>query len=284
MNSKLELNRNFLSNIFFTINLFTNFHKIKSRTLILNKQILPELTTVRRLVDYVLLNSCSVNSSGLYNGKAGMALALFEVSSNENMQRSFIGGDIFYDQSGNFLGNFGPGDAFKVISDPEYNDLVQYGIDPNRTYGVSLADSSISRTVKTKVMLGYLSSLGITSVQIDPSYTWQAGFVPTPGGSGHVFTINSSGVCLQNESSLLSTLDHESYHIATNYVNSPTTEVEAIMQQVNSATYASTNDDYRRMVGDYLYDQYSTGSISGSAYPTINSIEDAYRICGVAGY
>lgn len=80
MNSKLELNRNFLSNIFFTINLFTNFHKIKSRTLILNKQILPELTTVRRLVDYVLLNSCSVNSSGLYNGKAGMALALFEVS------------------------------------------------------------------------------------------------------------------------------------------------------------------------------------------------------------
>lgn len=203
---------------------------------------------------------------------------------NENMQRSFIGGDIFYDQSGNFLGNFGPGDAFKVISDPEYNDLVQYGIDPNRTYGVSLADSSISRTVKTKVMLGYLSSLGITSVQIDPSYTWQAGFVPTPGGSGHVFTMNSSGVCLQNESSLLSTLDHESYHIATNYVNSPTTEVEAIMQQVNSATYASTNDDYRRMVGDYLYDQYSTGSISGSAYPTINSIEDAYRICGVAGY
>lgn len=203
---------------------------------------------------------------------------------NENMQRSFIGGDIFYDQSGNFLGNFGPGDAFKVISDPEYNDLVQYGIDPNRTYGVSLADSSISRTVKTKVMLGYLSSLGITYVQIDPSYTWQAGFVPTPGGSGHVFTMNSSGVCLQNESSLLSTLDHESYHIATNYVNSPTTEVEAIMQQVNSATYASTNDDYRRMVGDYLYDQYSTGSISGSAYPTINSIEDAYRYCGVAGY
>jgi hypothetical protein len=34
--------------------------------------------TIRKLIDYVLLNSCSVNSSGLYNGKAGMALALFE--------------------------------------------------------------------------------------------------------------------------------------------------------------------------------------------------------------
>ena len=39
----------------------------------------------------------------------------------ENMQRSFIGGDIFYDQSGNFLGNFGSGDAFRVISDSEYD-------------------------------------------------------------------------------------------------------------------------------------------------------------------
>ncbi|RNC65978.1 lanthionine synthetase LanC family protein [Proteiniphilum sp. X52] len=48
--------------------------------MILNTQILPELSTVRRLVDYVLLNSCSVNSSGLYNGKAGIALTLFEVS------------------------------------------------------------------------------------------------------------------------------------------------------------------------------------------------------------
>jgi hypothetical protein len=203
---------------------------------------------------------------------------------NENMQRSFIGGDIFYDQSGNFLGNFGPGDAFKVISDSEYDDLVQYGINPNRTYGVSLADTSISTSVKYKVMMGYLSSYGITNVQLRPDYTWQAGFVPEPGGSGHVFTMNSSGVCLQNESSLLSTLDHESYHMATNYINSPTTEVEAITQQVNSATYASTNDDYRRMTARYLYEQYSTGSISGSAYPTINSIEDAYRYCGVAGY
>ena len=28
--------------------------------------------TIRKLVDYILLNACSVNSSGLYNGKAGM--------------------------------------------------------------------------------------------------------------------------------------------------------------------------------------------------------------------
>ena len=36
-------------------------------------------TTIRKLADYILLNACSVNSSGLYNGKAGMALALFEL-------------------------------------------------------------------------------------------------------------------------------------------------------------------------------------------------------------
>ncbi|MDD2283956.1 MAG: hypothetical protein PHQ11_00945 [Paludibacter sp.] len=36
--------------------------------------------TIRKLVDCILLNACSVNSSGLYNGKAGMSLALFEAA------------------------------------------------------------------------------------------------------------------------------------------------------------------------------------------------------------
>lgn len=37
-------------------------------------------TTIRKIVDNILLNASSVNSSGLYNGKAGMALALFEAA------------------------------------------------------------------------------------------------------------------------------------------------------------------------------------------------------------
>ncbi len=37
-------------------------------------------TTLLKIVDYLLLNCCSVNSSGLYSGKAGMALALFEAA------------------------------------------------------------------------------------------------------------------------------------------------------------------------------------------------------------
>lgn len=36
--------------------------------------------SIRQIVDCILLNACSVNSSGLYNGKAGMALALFEAA------------------------------------------------------------------------------------------------------------------------------------------------------------------------------------------------------------
>ena len=35
---------------------------------------------IRKLVDHILLNACSVSSSGLYNGKAGLALALFETA------------------------------------------------------------------------------------------------------------------------------------------------------------------------------------------------------------
>jgi hypothetical protein len=78
--SQAKLKSVFIGRQCFYINLFTNFRKIKSKTLILNTQILPELATVRRLIDYVLLNTCSVNSSGLCIGKAGIALTLFEVS------------------------------------------------------------------------------------------------------------------------------------------------------------------------------------------------------------
>ena len=37
-------------------------------------------TTIRKLVDYISLNACSVNSSGLYNGKSRISLALFETA------------------------------------------------------------------------------------------------------------------------------------------------------------------------------------------------------------
>lgn len=37
-------------------------------------------TDISKLVDYLLLNAYSVNSSGLYNGKAGISLCLFEIA------------------------------------------------------------------------------------------------------------------------------------------------------------------------------------------------------------
>ena len=37
-------------------------------------------TILRRLIDYLLLNACSVRSTGLYSGKAGFALTLAELA------------------------------------------------------------------------------------------------------------------------------------------------------------------------------------------------------------
>jgi hypothetical protein len=49
-------------------------------------------SSIRKLADYILLNACSVSSSGLYNGKAGMALALFEVG-------NYLKNEYIYDQA-----------------------------------------------------------------------------------------------------------------------------------------------------------------------------------------
>ena len=53
--------------------------------------------SIRKLTDYILLNACSVNSSGLYNGKAGMALALFEVG-------NYLQDEYIYDQAFSLFG------------------------------------------------------------------------------------------------------------------------------------------------------------------------------------
>lgn len=49
---------------------------------------LPEEDRVRKLIDYILLNAYSVNSTGLHNGKAGIALALFEIA--KHFQDNYI--------------------------------------------------------------------------------------------------------------------------------------------------------------------------------------------------
>lgn len=37
-------------------------------------------TDIRKLTDYIILNAYSINSSGFYNGKAGLSLCLFEIA------------------------------------------------------------------------------------------------------------------------------------------------------------------------------------------------------------
>jgi hypothetical protein len=42
---------------------------------------------IRKLTDLILLNAYSVHSAGLYNGKSGLSLCLFEISNNLNDER-----------------------------------------------------------------------------------------------------------------------------------------------------------------------------------------------------
>ncbi len=70
----------------------SSLEKFKSKTLKSNK-LPPKADTITKLIDYVLLNSCSVNSTGFYNGKAGISLTLFEVS--RCLQSEYIEGQAF---------------------------------------------------------------------------------------------------------------------------------------------------------------------------------------------
>lgn len=49
---------------------------------------------INKITDYVLLNAYSLNSSGFYNGKAGVALTLFEVA--RLMEEDYLEEHAFY--------------------------------------------------------------------------------------------------------------------------------------------------------------------------------------------
>lgn len=68
--------------------MLVNTNCLKVKNAVINLSMVPKID-ILKIVDYILLNTVSVNSSGLYNGKAGISLALFETSrylNDENIE------------------------------------------------------------------------------------------------------------------------------------------------------------------------------------------------------
>lgn len=132
-----------------------------------------ENDVIDKLIDYVLLNAYSLNAFGLYNGKAGLALSLFEVAAMRQNERLadhavelmkeslyFVNGDVGFE-------NGLSGIAFMLLYVDRYHQYISADFDSLFGKGRKRIKSGLSEIVKHDEycfreieILSYLSVLG----------------------------------------------------------------------------------------------------------------------------
>lgn len=192
-------------------------------------------------------------------------------------------GAVFFSLSGAYLGKFGESDLIRIVSEDEFKRMLNEPLltDPQID---CMGDDIYKATDETKVNIinHYAQGMNLPSpiMGVSGYKEIQAGF----DKDGKNFYYNKYGFSLERESSIISTLQHESYH------NSPSgcmqgtgdCEVQAILYQVSRPEYDNTTEEYRRFTAEYLLEKYEEAN--GAAGVCINSTEEAYRICKVNGY
>lgn len=193
-------------------------------------------------------------------------------------------GAVFFSLSGAFLGRYGESDEIRVISEDNFkamlNDssLLGYQIDTMGICATSAAENTQSR-----IFNHYASSMGLPTAQWWRNAPAEAGFANSQ------FFFKPGSFILENESSIISTLQHEKHHFDTGCigvtgVSGANCEVDAILYQVSTPEYNNTNYNYRVNTAEYLWQKIneSTGGTKGNV--SINSLEEAYKICKVGNY
>ena len=189
------------------------------------------------------------------------------------------GGAVFFDLSGNYLGRYGFGDEIRIVSQDEYRNLFWNPVTNEgqlNSMGSGMMSTGVSLGIKAKIITHYAEKYGLPTVQMWNNAPADAGFA-----NGQFF-YNPNSSTLANESSMVSTLQHEKSHLEGCMESSGTCEVDTIFKQISYPAYNNTNNDYRKGTAQYLWSQIQriqqeTGL---TGYRNILSLEDAYRACG----
>lgn len=229
--------------------------------------------------------------------RARLALAELEkemeILTKEQMN-ACKGGAVFFDLSGNYLGRYGFSDEIRIVSKSEYEGLFWKPV-TNQDYldnmGSGLMEAS--RSLKYAVVNYYARQIGLSgnlTVQVAQKNLFQgdphaAVFLDKSGNTGAYY--NETSNTLKNESSIVSTLQHENSHLTGCMQDTGECEVNTFLAQIDTPAYNNTNNNYRKQTAEYLWENFQRYYNEKSGNVTsicLNSIEDAYRYCKVEGY
>ena len=189
---------------------------------------------------------------------------------SETEQRMFVGGTVYCDLSGNYLGKVGAGDDLKFIAQSDFN----YYRD-NHIEGMGDSFSELSRAAQTTFVMNH-SSFKYGQIAISNNSDRDLAAEVLEGGV-KIYKYDS---VWNNYHDALSTLEHEWYHfdnkhyITTGTIVDVQEEIETYIAQINSAGFANTSYEYKKRVAENMYYIYTRNGINVS-------LNDLYRMVGI---
>lgn len=166
---------------------------------------------------------------------------------SETEQKAFVGGTVYCDLSGNYLGKVGVGDDLKFISQSDFN----YYKDNNlEGMGVSLGglnDAGLEGFIK--------NHFSFDNKIIRTSEQSELGAGLTENGN---LKINTNHFAWNNYYDALSVLEHEAYHyqkrhyIFTGTADKIENELETYRYQMHTSTFDKTSKEFQQATFRYM--------------------------------
>lgn len=182
-----------------------------------------------------------------------------------NVKSQYIGGAVYFDTNGNRLGNLGSSDEIRVITKELFDQYTKNGGENTELdeLGTSFKDSSgsIQRSIIQDYINQYASE--VTSFELSN----MTGNIATVSSKGEL-TLKISSI--SNEYELISTLQHENYHLSTvdDWLSSGNSspsgvlndidrknknELETLMWQISQDEFKNTSLHYRSQIAESIY-------------------------------
>ncbi|MDD4697840.1 MAG: hypothetical protein PHR52_09935 [Fermentimonas sp.] len=183
---------------------------------------------------------------------------------SEEMMSSYIGGVVYFDKDGTRLGKVGGSDLIRVTTLEDYEYAYQLPLNDSSCEEMGSPLSSLSNEVKQKVYSYYVNSYAPNASSFEFGEISNIAQCNT----SKVLTLNPFASGVGNENSLISTLQHEDYHLSTlsdwkpivddsgvliENPNKATNELSALEYQIAHDEFKNSSSDYRARVAESLY-------------------------------
>ncbi|MDD4730179.1 MAG: hypothetical protein PHN55_15685, partial [Dysgonamonadaceae bacterium] len=207
---------------------------------------------------------------------------------SEEMKSLYVGGVVYFDENGNRLGKVGASDSIRVTTLEDYEIAYQLPLNDSSCEEMGSPLSSISSEGKQKIYSYYVNSYAPNASSFEFGEISDIAQCDTNGK----LTLNPFASGVGNENSLISTLQHEDYHLRTisdwqssgdnsesgiisDYTRKKENELAALMYQINQQEFKDSSSNYKSQIAESIYQTWSNLGMYDKTR------EDAMALCNV---